>query len=399
MSDSLTRVEKSFIFNFLKLNKIKINLKTPFSGTDATILDFNNNELLVELEKIPEEFNEYKQDLQAFFYFQNNYHVFNSHIIKMQGKNAVIKNPDNVAKNLKRKHERIIVDGKYKTLLKLEGPILPLDYPKSAMFYYSEKPPMNADFTGVNIQEILSKFKSKMENFVSSNKIQMMRNYTPANFLEKLAIHTGKIVFIPNIKTEIVIKTGSDIPANICTKRDWIDFEKINNGTDDIQMNKAISNYMVSLKDVGVHSIAVFPVLYKNYVVALITLINDYKKSKIIDYNVIKYSDQFSRILSYSLKYSGYFKAEEGEKESYETGIFDISPGGLSIVSDDPDVEEKLQLDKNIDMVLSIDGRQIEVMAKLVRKHEKLLHKFFGFSFIDISSDNYDFIEQKFTMK
>ncbi|HBD93305.1 MAG: hypothetical protein A2355_09215 [Spirochaetes bacterium RIFOXYB1_FULL_32_8] len=399
MSDSLSRIEKIFVLTFLKNNKVTIEIKTPKSITHAIITDLNNNEILIELDTLPLDIKEYKLPCEVFFYFQDNYHAFNSSFIKYQGKTAVIKNPEGVAKNLKRKHDRVVVDGQYKVNLFLEGPIIPLDYPKTSIYYNPERPPINADFTDIKITDILAKFNKKMESFVTTNKIQMMRNYTAKNFIEKLAIDTGKIVFIPNTATELNIKTGDDIPINICRKNDWIDFEKKLNNTQDTYINKALSTYMVELKEKGVFSIAVVPVIYREYVVALITLVNDYKKAKLVDYSILKYTEQFSKIMTYSLKHGGYFKAEIGNKIEHETKMFDISPGGLSILSDGPLLEEKLTIDDNIEMELNFENKKISVLSKYVRKQEKLLNLIYGFMFINISIEDYSFIENRFIKK
>lgn len=399
MSDSLSRIEKIFVFTFLKNNNVVIEIKTPKSICNAVIKDLNNNELLIELDSIPSDIKEYRLPCEVFFYYQDTYHAFNTVFLKVQGKAAVLKNPDGVAKNLKRKHDRVVVDGEYIVDFYLDGPVLPLDYPKTGGYYFPEKPPVNADFTDIKITEIISNFNKKMENYVTTNKIQMMRNYTVSKFVEKLAIETGKIVYIPNTASDLTIKTGDDIPANICRKNDWADFEKKINDTQDTYINKAISANMIALKESGIYSIAVVPVLYRDYVVGLITLVNDYKKAKIVDYSILKYADQFSKILTYSLKQSGYFKSEIGEKIKKNAKMFDISPGGVSVLTDPNVIEEKINIDENLDLNFVLDGREIKTVSKYVRKQEKLLNYILGFKFISISVDDYNYLEDKFTKK
>lgn len=398
MNDSLSRVEKQFIFNFLKTNKVKIEIKTPKGGTEAFIKEINNEEMLLELDSIPEDFSVYRLSFTGFFYFQDNYHIFNSIVVKAQGKTAIIKNPDNLARNLKRKHERTVVDGKYTAILKVPGPLLPLDYPKSEKYSYTEESPLNADFSDIKIQDILTRFKGKMGNFVTFNKIQMLRNYQPASFLEKLAIKTGKIVFIPNTKSDLTITHPEEKERlEICSKQDWKDFEHELNGTSEIQMNKTISNYMLEIKNQNVHSIAVVPVIYRNYIVALITLKNDLTYGKIIPYSILKYAEQFARILSFSLKEGGYFKTEIGAPIEFQLPVFDISPGGISVISDDSILENKLQVNQNFGLEIEIEGNKIKTTAKLVRIKEKLLNKFYGFMFIDIKEKDFEFLEYYFS--
>lgn len=393
MSKSISNVEKIFVFNFLKNNVVNLEIRMNDKSTNCRIKDFNNDEIKIELDESYEEFFNYRPDIQIFFYFQNTHHVFNTQILKIQKKVAIIRNPQSIVKNLQRKHERVNVNGKLNLDLYLEGELIELDYPKSKLYYYAETPPVNADFSNVKIQDILSRFKNKLSKSVSSNKIQMLRNYMPKSFLEEIVVYHGKIGFIPRTHSELHIK-DSYSNLDILKKSDWVNYEIEKNETNPTGINKAISDYMSAYKNNNIHSIAIIPVLYRNYVVALIFIANDHKKSEPISEAVLNYAFQFSRILSYALKVSGYFKAEEGDKDHHKIPLLDLTPGGCGFISQNPVFEEKLLLDHNVLTKLTIKGREMSINSKVVRKSKNLLKTSYGLMFLDIKSEDYDFIDK-----
>lgn len=396
---SLSGVEKKFIYNFLKDNRVNIEIKAENKKTIARILDFNNKEIKIEFEDVFDEFKTKNYPIQCFFYFQNNYHVFSTTINKMQGKSAIIQNPDSIARNLQRQYERVEINGEITATIELPGKILPLDYPTTEKEYLPEEPPVNADFSDVKIKTILDRFKNKLTPLVTANKIVMLRNYTPASMLEEMVIESGKVLYVKNTKSDISIPNANEWPCEFLHKEDWIEFEKKKNNTSDTMMNKTISNYLINLKKAGITSEAIVPVIYRNYVVALIYLINTIKKEKPIDLQMVNYAFQFSKILTYTLIVNGYFKDEEGEKEKHEVPIHDISPGGMAIFMEDSELDHKLKLKDNYHVKFTVEGREIEVVGKLVRKFSKMSKNFYGFMFIDIKTEDYEYLNEVFGKK
>lgn len=391
MGAALTNVEKKFVFNFLKSNKVHLEVKVKGEATKAVILEFNNKEVKIKLDDVIKSMSTYNAGIDCFFLFQNTKHVFSTTVLRIQGNDAIITNPEHVVKNLQRKYQRILIEGKRNINIEVKGDILPLDYPVSRVHYFPDKAPVKADFSKTKIDVILKRFKDKVSGLVSGNKIVMLRGYTPRSFLEELTVETGKILYIPNTLSDLKNRFD-DTNLDILVKDDWIAFEEQVNSTGPSAMNKAISKYLVTLKDNRIFSEVIIPVLYRNYVVAFIFLVNDMKNPKPIDMKIINYAFQFSRILSYALKISGYFKSEIGAPDTHELPIFDLSPGGFAFFKKDETLEDKLLLNHNVKINLDYDGRSIEGMAKLVRKFQQLNKIFYGFMFIDIPDQDIEYL-------
>jgi hypothetical protein len=390
-NSTVSRVEKEFIFNFLIKNKVKVEIKTEKNSTEGIFLDQNSKEIKIELNEIFEEMNRYEPEIKLFFYFQSSYHTFNSIILKRQAKTIIIRNPDSVARNLLRKYERVLIDGKMSVDFELEGKIQPLDFPIGKSYYFADKPPISADFSEVKINTLLAKFKEKMSNVVSSNRIIMLRNYTAKTFFEEIVLHYGKTLYLPDTHTTIPSKQFSDQYETL-ERNDWIDFEMSHNHTNPGMINRVLSDYLKVLAKNNIFSYSIMPILYRNYIVGLIFLLNNHQKSTPIDLRVMAYTAQFAKIVSYTLSQSGYFNAEKGVKDKFSIPIYDLSPGGIAFYMDDESMEEKLQIDTNFNFDLTIKGRNIRILTKLVRKFRKLSRYYYGFMFLGIKSDDFEFL-------
>ncbi len=393
MSTMISRIEKEYIFNFLIQNKVETELHCGDTEAVALIMGQSQTEMKLEIFPMSEALNKFNASIQVFFYFQNTHHTFKSNIIKTHSNHIIIKNPDNIVKNLARKFERINMRGTVNTEFEVIGQRLPLNYPQCKLHYFPDTPPVSADFSGVKLDTIINRFREKMKNYVSQSKIVMVRNFKSSRFEEDLAINYGKIVYVPDTHTDIPAKkVADDLP--VLTKEEWSSYESFKNNTNSFQLNKALSDYLTNLKKDDIYSYAIMPVLYRNYIVALIYLSNNHQKSTIINANLLKYVFQFSKILSYTLKENGYFREEEGKKQKMTVPAFDLSPGGIGLCVEDDKLESVLKVGTNYRMLFHIEGRPIRVNTKFVRQFQKLSKYYYGFVFLDIKIEDAEFLHK-----
>ncbi len=397
MGVSLKRLEKDFVFNFLLKNKVGIEFKSKSNTSSGIITEMNTRELKIELEPSEKEIFNVPDILNAFFYFQNNYHTFKTHIIKMRSNTIIVENPEVIVKSLDRKYDRIAINGNIQVKIHTHGELHELNYPKTSMSYYPDTPPISADFSELKIETLLKRFKEKMNVLVYYNKIVMLRNIKPKTFFEKALIDKGKAVIFLNTRADFPTRRIYDSIDNL-TKQDYIDFEVKENNTDLQAINKVISSHLITISRANIFSYAIIPVLYKDYVVALIYLVNDHDRGIKIDEKIINYTVQFSKIMTYTLMMNNYFKEEEGDPVEINLPIADLSPGGLGIVINDGTENEKIEQifpqGKNFKLSFKIDDREIFVSSKLVRKikqHDKYI---LGFIFLDIKPEDFAFLEK-----
>lgn len=382
-------VEKEFIFKFLILNKIHLEIKYDDKSVFSFLIKQSTTELEIELISNFDETIKEKTEVEVYFYFQNNYHQFKSIIIKSQSNIIIIVNPDVISKNPKRKYDRKQISGRLNIKFKIQGDLILLDYPTTERHYYPVKPPIEVDFYDLKIENIIKKFNKKMSLLVSENKIKMLRHYKINTFEEKMVIKYGKILYIQDVNIDFPQKQLLD-NLQIILKGDWARYERLINRTQPYLVNQIVAKYLVDLSKNNIFSKAILPVIYRNYVVALIYLTNyqDHKR-KPINLNILNYAHQFSRLLSYTLKNNDYFKEEEVNVKYYNLPIYDLSPGGIACGHDNIFFEDILLLNHNIDLSLEINQNIINITAKVVRKSKTNSKYFYGLMFIDIKKDDY----------
>ena len=230
-----------------------------------------------------------------------------------------------------------------------------------------------------------------MSKIVTYNKIKMLRSQMPTAFEESMIIKYGKILYVPDVYSELPQKQL--LPnVSMLIKGDWLKYETLKNKTPAYMVNKVISKYLVDMSKNNILSKAIIPILYRNYAVGLIYLINDLKSRKSISLKVVNYAFQFSRLASYALKENGYFKEEEKNTKTYTLPIYDFSPGGLAVEVDDNSYEDKLLLNHNIEIFLNINDAEIKIVAKVVRKFKNNGKYYYGFMYIDIKKADFDFL-------
>jgi hypothetical protein len=344
MISNISRIEKEFIFKFLIQNSIEIEIKSANHQTYAIIKEQNSHELKIEFINNPNsKAFTLNSSLEIFFYFQNSFHVFKTQILKIKNKIAILKNPEHLTRNLQRKFNRVKIDGKYDLEFIISGELIKLNYPETRLSYYPNKPPIDADFHEIKIPDLIAKFNKKISTLVSFNKIRMIRNFKPTTLEERITINNGKILYIPNTFLDFPQKQISN-NLQILVKGNWFDYEKLISQTPAYLINNKLSNFLNDLTLHHIFSKAIIPILYKKYVIGLIYLMNDTKKNTPISINILEYTNKFSRLLSYALKLSGYFKEEEKNIKKYEVPVQDLSPGGLGFEHHDDFFEDKLLL-------------------------------------------------------
>jgi len=385
-SSVISSIEKEFIFKFIIQNKINFEIIYNKKVTLALLLVQTPKDMEIEFPVLNEELIEGAK-VEVVFYFLNNFHKFNSEIMRIYDNKALLKNPEIITKNPQRKFERKSVNDKINVGFKIKGEVVLLDYPQSETNYYPSKPPIEADFFDLKIEKVIERFNTKMSTLVSENKIRMLRNVKQFDYEEQMVVKTGRILYIQNIYADIPQK--QIMPGvNILLKSDWIKYERLKHKTQPYLINNVLSKYLSDLAEKEIFSKAIVPILYRNYVVGLIYLVNTIQKREPISLKLLTYAYQFSKLLSYSLRINGYFKEEEINTKYYTVSINDFSPGGLSVIKNDDFYEDKLLLNHNLDVKLDSKGKEFNLLAKVVRKFKNDFYHY-GFMFIDITLEDH----------
>ena len=331
------------------------------------------------------------EEVRVFFYLKNNYLTFSSRVIEADAKRLVVEHPEGVYKNLQRKYERVRPRGEIQVSFSLSGRRIELNFPKTERFSQVQPPELSEVFDPRRIEELVSAFRKKTAALASSSTITMMRDKIPRTWEEKVITRLGKALWIPS--------TEEDFPAHdpfpderVITKADLVRLEE-ESGAQPYVITGKLGNilYEKSTKK-DIYAELYCPILYNEYAVGYVRVWNVGARRERIGRSLVEYVHQFAKVLAYSLAHNGYFKAEAGAARRYEAPIIDLSASGLLFAHTNSDLGRELLIHTDLELTMRLEGRQIPVGARVMRKFKDAESVYFGVLFLRITPEDFAFL-------
>jgi hypothetical protein len=390
MSVKLNRIEKEFVFRKLIERKSTLKILFDKKETPCEIIAYSDETLDVTCANADRE--RFRPDIKIdiFFEFENNYHTFNTAIIKKTDALLVLQQPETVMKSLKRSYERVKDSKDVSISFTIKGKKIELNFPQTENFVRSENPEPRDDFDPASIRRLLIAFRNKMNTTVSENKIIMLRNRVPSTYEEKVMLHTGKIIWIPSMEDGFLAKNIFPEPI-LLTYGNLALYEEETGTPRDTIENKIKQILQEKLKK-GYYSQLYCPAFYNEYMIGYIYLMNTIVALKKIDVQLLKYTYQFSKFLSHSLILNNYFSSQKSEDAQFETPVIDISASGLLFANSDKDLSTEIVLHSSMNITLKILSRKMFILARVSRKFRDTKNFYYGLHFVDITPEDFRYL-------
>ncbi|MBN2534085.1 MAG: PilZ domain-containing protein [Spirochaetales bacterium] len=394
MGIPVNRIEREFILKSLKEGRVSLSVLGNKWELQSRLIQYNNMELQCEILHGDTKLCREKDDVEVFFSLQNNHFTFNTQIRSRTGNLLFLLQPEELYKDANRGYRRVKVYEETNISILLKQQQLKLNFPRTSVKYPGAIPVLSDDFDQSSISRLLQSFKEKMIQSVSEHRIQIMRDRLPENYEEQLMVETGKIIWIPS--TEKDIPAIAPFPRDlVLTKDDFIKYEEAQN-IPDYNREKRIKNFIFQKKIKGIHSEVYCPVFYLNYFVGYIYVCNKDDLKREISRELIEYIDQFSRVLSHSLKENGYFKTKTDVVEAtYNAPVIDISASGLLFSHTSYELEKELDIFKELSVNFTINGKKLHLDSWVIRKFKDKNRFYFGIQFRKINPDDFCYLYER----
>ncbi|MBN1836112.1 MAG: PilZ domain-containing protein [Spirochaetales bacterium] len=395
MGTPIGRIVKEFVFKNLVDQGIAIRLYGHRKELTCTILDIEPHQL--ELEVLLGDLASFRvgERLQAYFFFQNNFHIFESSVLALREAGLTITHPAGVYKNPQRKYARVRMDEETEVYFTLSGgQTVSLNFPRSPRTL----PPAaeiaeRRDFDFSNLENLYGGFKEKAAAAVSYGKIVMLRDKIPESYEEKLLAATGKTLWVPS--------TEEDFPAvdpfpeeRIITRRELAKYEESFDRPPHVVASK-LSNILYEKQKKRIHAELYCPVIYESYLIGYVYLCNRGDKKERIEQELVEYVYDFSRVLSYALYLGGYFTTEPGLEHRYEAPVIDISASGLLFAHPREDLAEQLLIHTDLDITLRFPDRRLVIGSRVRRKFQDDRRWYYGVQFLRLDDDDLGYLFHK----
>jgi hypothetical protein len=382
VASEIKRIEREFILKNLIDSKSPLEIHLGAERLQAFIDRMDQDYLWLRLSD--EAFPPNLRNVTLFFRFRNNAMTFTARVVELAHDIAQLEQPEELFRDLSRSFERIKAPEGVSVTFLFKGQQVKLDYPDSEQYEPAELPVADPGFDASRIQELLQAFRERAAAYGSENKIVMFRERKPTTFPEKLISSTGKIAVLPFHTAEAQIR-DSDVRERLLSQ-DEVIAHQAEQGEDMFTVLERVGKIVDSNRARQIWHELYCPILYRQYVVGYLYLMRSGTTQEKFEPAAFSFVLEFSRIIAYSLKVNGYFKAEPIIDEFGEARLIDISGSGLlfSYPLDGPDI----LLYTDLDLRIRLGETVIPVRGRVMRKFNDNDRVYIAIQFMELDPDD-----------
>lgn len=323
------------------------------------------------------------EHLTGYFDCHGKTYAFETTVRSVKARELLIDPPVKLLKSLQRKYVRVKKPRGVEVLLHMANEDVSLDYPVCPEYISVEPSSKQVAGNGKKIPELVNAFRSELAEKCVNSSIIMFRTKKPESFEENLICKTGKVLFVPS--------TGSGLPGKdpypegrIITRSIEEAYEDPNWFIEGSHFEKILLQKRIS----GISSEIWCPIVFYQYVVGYIFVSTTGSES--FDISMVDYLWDFSRILAFQLKQTGYFSEMTDHKESvrHKASILDISPGGMLISFPKDEIRAPIRENSILTVDIMANKTAISCSARVCRRYSDGSSQSYGMSFTELSSQD-----------
>jgi hypothetical protein len=386
MAKLVTFIEKEFILNQIHRTKGRILVFGTGKSVGGLIKSFDKDILC--LSGIPKETEVFRpwEAVSVFLSYQNQRVTFPAKITKISGGDMLIGLPENLIKSPQRKAVRLPPPKDLRLEFYMQHDKVRIDSPESSEYSNLEMPSLSAGFDISSISGLLDSFKAMSSTMYSRNGIVMFnKGREPETIEERLVADYGRTLLISSMHGPL--PSADPYPEGRIITQSMADaFE----GPDIFLEGSALERSRAEKSALGVVSELFSPILYYQYVLGYVYLMNDESRKAILDYRAVDFAWEFSRILAYSLKNNNYFRIDETSvPDPYRPQIVDMSSTGCLFSMPKTVSKVKLKVGTILNVVLSKDAGDgtVSIMGRVARHLEDRQSDYYGIAFLNAEQD------------
>jgi hypothetical protein len=364
MSTKINNVEKQYILQTVMEGRQTLHVNKPKLEAEVWLVKIESELLCLELpEDNPGAFAQWDK-VSVMFDFRGTVVTFKTVVKKYEGRKIFIANPGEMYRGLARRYLRISPPKDLAVSFLAQDDEYNLDYPLCEEYCAVEVPMLSDTFDITSLAGLLTSFRERARSVASENGIVMFRNRKPESFEERMIAATGKILYLPSTRTGLP-HVDPYPEGRLITRKLEEEFES----NEPEAFDGGLARILKEKTKQGIHAEIYCPILYYQYVVGYVYLANRDSHSVSFDMFSVDFAFDFSRILAYSLKTSGYFRscAGDGEPKAREAELIDVSVGGMLFAAPDKRKLPPFKMKSVIIVKLRFGGREIRVKSRVVR--------------------------------
>ena len=386
MIQNVSHIEKEFLFKSVVQNEHPVRFHGVSTAGTGVIRDYGRNALSVTLlDTMDNTCFSICERIIGYFAGHGKTYAFETTVRDARDRDVRLDCPNQLIRSLQRKFIRVKKPRDIQVLFRLANEDINLSYPVCPEYISIDEIELTSNFRDRTLPDVINRFKKDVSLRSSENTIIMFRTKTPARFEEKLVSKTGKVLFIPS--------TASTLPKSDPYPEGRIITEAIEETFEDPNYFIEGSHFEKLLRDKqnqGISSEIWCPIVYYQYVVGYIYIAN--RNGESFDIGMVDYLWDFSRILAWYLKDTGYFSTEVEQKQvpGHEPRILDMSPGGMLMSLPRTEIRTPIREGSLFSVEIQMKKRDAPIVcsARVIRRFEEPDAITYGTSFVNLSAQD-----------
>lgn len=386
MAKLVTFIEKEFILNQIQKTKGRVLVFGTGKSIGGQIKSFDKEILC--LSGIPREAEVFRpwETVSVFLAYQNQRVTFPAKITKVAGGDLMIGLPDTLFKSPQRKAVRLAPPKDLQLEFFMQNDKIRIDSPESSEYSNLEMPALSAGFDVSSISGLLDSFKAMASTMYSRNGIVMFKKGREPDCIEEMLIaDSGRTLLLTSMHGPL--PSVDPYPEGRIITQSMADaFEGPGIFLEGSALEKSRSEKSAS----GIVSELFCPLLYYQYVIGYVYLMNDESRKAILDYRAVDFAWEFSRILAYSLKSNNYFKIDENAPlDPYKPQIVNMSSTGCLFAMPKTMFKLKLKVATILNVILYKEHGEgsVSIMGRVARHLEDKQNDYYGIAFLNTEQD------------
>jgi len=388
MPKLVTFIEKEFILNQVQKTRSRVVCFGSGKSAEGTLKNFDKEVVRFTTTAIAAQSFSVQDHVSIFLSYQSQRLTFPGKIKKITGSEIVIGLPESLVKAPQRKAVRVPPPTDLQLAFHMQNERIRIDCPESREYAELEMPALSVGFDTGSIANLLDSFKDLASTMFSKSGIIMFsKGRKPETVEEKLVSEIGRTLLITSMHSPL--PSADPYPeGRIITQAMADAFE----GPSIFLEGSVLERSRAEKTTEGIVSELYSPILYYQYVVGYVYLMNDEVKKTCLDYRAVDFAWEFSHILAYSLKSNNYFKLDENYRpDPYKPQVVDLSASGCQLMMPKVSFKIKLKVGSVLDMDISRGNGSSTVMLKgrVARHFEDKVNEYYGVAFLNTEQDTF----------
>ena len=387
MASVVTFIEREFILNQVMRGGLEVLLFATGKSVSTRLRQFDKTSMVLETK--PADAARYRawETVSVYLHYQGQRLTFPSKVRKVEGGKILLDLPERMLKAPQRRAVRVPPPRGLKLEFFLQNERVRIDCPEAQEYFDIEMPETREGFDVSSMNALLESFKAKADILYSKCGVVMFnKGRKPETIEERMIAQLGRVL--------LVTSTMSPLPAadpypegRIVTQTMSDAFE----GPSIFLEGSDLERSRTAKAKNGVVSELFCPILYYQYVLGYIYVMNDSTRRSCLDFRAVDFAWEFARILAYNLKSHRYFTAAgHFDPDPYEPGVLDLSVGGCLLHLPRASFKVKLKLGAVIDLRISTGERKLSFKGRVARRTEDKENEYYGVAFINPEQESVD---------